>query len=103
MTIRSARGDTDIENEVKIEASFRLRSAFVSISLPLLDTRDKFITCVVVTGDNCSPVSLILGKMSPVFLSPADHCSPVSLILVINLSLVLLSPAIIVQRCQRHR
>ncbi len=39
-------------------------------------------TSAVVTGDNCSPVSLILAK---------------------NLLLVSLSPAIIFQQCQQHR
>jgi len=75
-----------------------------SVISSAVDTGDKFITSVVITDDNCSPVSLIPGKMlSPVSLSPADHCSPLSVILAINLSPALLSPAIIVQRCQRHR
>jgi hypothetical protein len=83
----------------------------------VVDTSEKFITSVVVTDDNCSPVSLILAKnlswvtTTPVSLIPAkkfitsvvvtsDPCSPVLLILAINLSSVSLSPAIIVHR--RH-
>ena len=48
----------------------------------VLVTGNKFIAGLVVTGDNCSPVSL----------SPATKLSPVSL-----------SPAIIVHRCRCHR
>ena len=50
---------------------------------PVSPTPGKyFITGVVVTGDNCSPVTLIPAK---------------------NLSPVLLSPAIIVHRCRWYR
>jgi hypothetical protein len=45
----------------------------------LLVTGNKVIAGVVVTGDNCSPVSLSPAiKLSPVSLSSALNCSPVS-------------------------
>jgi hypothetical protein len=38
----------------------------------VIDTGEKFITSVIVTGDHCSPVSLIIEiNLSPVPLSPA--------------------------------
>ncbi len=44
-----------------------------------LVTDNKFITGVIVTGDNCSPMSLSPAiKLSQVSLSPAINCSPVS-------------------------
>jgi hypothetical protein len=46
----------------------------------VLVTGNKFIAGVVVTGDNCSPVSLSpVTKLSPVSLSPATKLLPVSL------------------------
>ncbi len=49
----------------------------------------------VVTGDNCSPVSLSPAtKLSPVSLSPATKLLPVSLSPVINCSPVSTTPAI---------
>jgi hypothetical protein len=65
----------------------------------VVDTGEKFITGVIVTGDHCSPVSLILAKNSNFIASAVvtvDN-SPVSLKLAKNLSSVSLSPA---QRCQ---
>ncbi len=53
-----------------------------SLFIGVIDAGNKFIASAVVTGDNCSPVSLIPAK---------------------NLSSVSLSPAIIFQPCQRHR
>ncbi len=47
----------------------------------VLVTGNKFIAGVVVTGDNCSPVSLSLAtKLLPVSLSPVINCSPVAMI-----------------------
>ncbi len=51
----------------------------------VLVTGNKFIAGVVVTGDNCSPVSLSPAtKLSPVSLSPATKLLLVSLTPVIN-------------------
>ncbi len=57
----------------------------LSLAAPLLHgvlvlvTGNKFFTGVVVTGDNCSPVSLSPAiNLSPESLSPAINCSPVS-------------------------
>jgi hypothetical protein len=55
----------------------RDRGKILSPVTDVIDTSEKFITGIVVTG---------------------DHCSLVLLILAINLSPVPLSPAIIVQR-----
>ncbi len=58
-------------------------------------TSNKFIAGVVVTGDNCSSVSLSPAtKLSPVSLSPAAKLLPVSLSLVINCSPVSTTPVI---------
>ncbi len=59
--------------------NFMLFGYFLPVSMTL---GENVIAGVVVTGDDCSPVSLIPAK---------------------TLSQVSLSPAIIVQRCQRHR
>ncbi len=47
--------------------------------LLVLVTGNKFIAGIVVTSDNCSPVSLSPAtKLLPVSLSPVINCSPVS-------------------------
>jgi hypothetical protein len=55
------------------------------------DTGDKFITSAVVTGDNCSlvsmtPVNKKKQKFIIVVVVTGDHCSEVPTTLVINLS-----------------
>jgi len=68
----------------------------------VLVTGNKFIAGVVVTGDNCSPVSLSPAtKLSPVSLSPATKLLPVSLSPVINCSPVSTTPAITENPWQR--
>ncbi len=72
----------------------------------VLVTGNKFITGVVVTGDNCSPVSLSpVNNLSPESLSPAINCSPVSTTPAIteNLWKRLMTPAINFSRCRWHR
>ncbi len=68
----------------------------------LLVTGNKFIAGVVVTGDNCSPVSLSPAtKLLLVSLSPATKLLPVSLSPVINCSPVSMTPAITENPWQR--
>ncbi len=65
-------------------------------------TGNKFIAGVVVTGDNCSTVSLSPAtKLSPVSLSPATKLLPVSLSPVINCSPVSTTPTITENLWQR--
>jgi hypothetical protein len=84
------------------------------------DTGDNIFPGINDTGEQLSPVTTTLViYLSPVSTIPGEQKSArdinsgeqfiagvagslVSLIPVINLSPVLLSPAIIVQRCQRH-
>ncbi len=73
----------------------------------VLVSGNTFIAGVIVTGDNCSPVSLSPAtKLSPVSLSPATKLlpvslSPVSLSPVINCSPVSTTPAITENPWQR--
>ncbi len=69
---------------------------------PVLVTGNKFIAGVVVTGDNCSPVSLSRAtKLSPVSLSLVTKLLPVLLSPVINCSPVSTTPAITENLWQR--
>jgi hypothetical protein len=70
----------------RIYHRFVLFNFLLSLATPhlhgflVLVTGNEFIAGVVVTSDNCSPVSLSLAiNLSPVSLSPVRNLSPVSM------------------------